>query len=191
MTGRNTILERIRKNKPELKPLPERFVAQNTTQTNEQLISLFKESLKKVGAEVQEFANKDKIRDWIANNFQNAIDLLNPEEIEKNTKIFSNEELGKTEFVVIEAQFGVAENGAVWVDDTNFPNRLLPFVTQQLILILEKGTIVANMHEAYQKIEIEDIGFGVFISGPSKTADIEQSLVYGAHGAKTLRVILH
>lgn len=50
--------------------------------------------------------------------------------------------------------------------------------------------MVRNMHEAYFRIESAISGFGVFISGLSKTSDIEQHLVYGAHGAKKLIVVI-
>jgi L-lactate dehydrogenase complex protein LldG len=46
------------------------------------------------------------------------------------------------------------------------------------------------MHQAYEQISSADYGFGVFLAGPSKTADIEQSLVLGAHGARGLVVFL-
>ncbi|MNW08326.1 Lactate utilization protein C [compost metagenome] len=46
------------------------------------------------------------------------------------------------------------------------------------------------MHEAYQKIADSVYGFGTFIAGPSKTADIEQSLVLGAHGPKNMTVFI-
>ncbi len=66
--------------------------------------------------------------------------------------------------------------------------RAAPFITQHLVLALEADAIVWNMHQAYADLEAE--GFGVFIAGPSKTADIEQSLVIGAHGARSLVVML-
>ncbi len=56
--------------------------------------------------------------------------------------------------------------------------------------MLPRDNVVSNMHEAYRSIEFNDYGYGVFISGPSKTADIAQVLVTGAQAARTLTVFL-
>ncbi len=68
-------------------------------------------------------------------------------------------------------------------------HRVLYFIAQNIVIIVNKNDIVHNMHEAYEKINFEQAGYGVFVSGPSKTADIEQSLVIGAHGPKSGYVI--
>jgi L-lactate dehydrogenase complex protein LldG len=47
------------------------------------------------------------------------------------------------------------------------------------------------MHAAYEELGKVKSSFGLFLSGPSKTADIEQSLVIGAHGARSLTVVFH
>ena len=98
-------------------------------------------------------------------------------------------QLAAVDLAIMTAQLGVAENGALWVSESAMAVRALPFITQHLVLILD-GPIVPTMHEAYQQIEIAATGFGCFIAGPSKTADIEQSLVIGAHGPRSLVVAL-
>ncbi|MFO7904007.1 MAG: LutC/YkgG family protein [Planctomycetota bacterium] len=94
------------------------------------------------------------------------------------------------ECCVIRGEFAVAENGAVWLTQAAVPCRAALFLTQHLVLVVPSSEIVQNMHEAYARISFEHVPFGLFISGPSKTADIEQSLVIGAHGARSLTVLL-
>lgn len=99
-------------------------------------------------------------------------------------------ELEDLNLAILEGQFGVAENGAIWLDDRQLPHRAIPFITEHLVIVLRKSRLFPTLHQAYEKIGDEHSGFGLFIAGPSKTADIEQSLVIGAHGAKSLRVVL-
>ncbi len=79
--------------------------------------------------------------------------------------------------------------GAIWMKDESNRHRSLYFIAQNIVIVINENEIVNNMHEAYEKLSFEKAGFGVFISGPSKTADIEQSLVIGAHGPKSGYVI--
>ncbi|HTE08782.1 MAG TPA: LUD domain-containing protein [Flavitalea sp.] len=90
----------------------------------------------------------------------------------------------------IRGTLGVAENGAIWISEPDMGNRLLPFITEHLVIVINTANLVYDMHEAYQKIRVNEYGYGVFIAGPSKTADIEQSLVIGAHGPRSLEVYL-
>lgn len=64
-----------------------------------------------------------------------------------------------------------------------FPVRVLPFITSDLVLVLSKNDLCLHMHDAYKKIVNREKTFGLFISGPSKTADIEQLVAIGAQGA--------
>ncbi len=99
-------------------------------------------------------------------------------------------QLASVDFAILPAQLGVAENGAVWVTDESLKHRVIYFLTQHLALVLPADQIVHNMHEAYSRVDVGSSSLGVFISGPSKTADIEQSLVIGAHGPRSLTVFL-
>jgi L-lactate dehydrogenase complex protein LldG len=94
------------------------------------------------------------------------------------------------DLAILETNLGVAENGALWITEDMMQERALPFITQYLAVILKKDDIVPTMHHAYEKIGDADYGFGTFIAGPSKTADIEQSLVLGAHGPKGMTIFI-
>lgn len=98
-------------------------------------------------------------------------------------------DLADVDLAIIQGEFGVAENGAIWVTDKKVRHRVIFFLPQHVAVVLPRGGIVNNMHEAYERLAAPGPGeFGMFLSGPSKTADIEQSLVIGAHGARSLTV---
>ncbi|MBX3421600.1 MAG: LUD domain-containing protein [Pirellulaceae bacterium] len=99
-------------------------------------------------------------------------------------------ELERLDFVILPGQLGVAENGAIWVTDQDLRHRVCLFITQFLVLVVSAEHIVHNMHQAYQLARPGSPGFGLFVAGPSKTADIEQSLVIGAHGCRQLQVFV-
>ena len=94
------------------------------------------------------------------------------------------------ELAVIRAHFAVAENGAVWLTDDVMGQRIIPYICQHLAVVVDAESIVPTLHEAYAQIGTGQYGFGGFIGGPSKTADIEQSLVMGAHGPITMTVFI-
>ncbi len=118
-----------------------------------------------------------------ASNVPGIDAVINPDDVR------TSQELNGISLGIVQGVFGVAENGCVWVVQ-NVKERSLYFISEYLVLLIDKDQLVDNMHEAYTKVQFNDYGFGCFISGPSKTADIEQALVVGAHGAKGVTVIL-
>ena len=103
--------------------------------------------------------------------------------------IGSPQALNNTDVGVIRGMFGVAENGCIWIPQ-QMVEKAVCFISENLVILLKKSEIVNNMHEAYKRIEFNDYGYGTFISGPSKTADIAQVLVMGAQAARSATIVL-
>ena len=100
-------------------------------------------------------------------------------------------DLNGTDVGIIRGQFGVAENACVWIPQT-MKEKAVCFISENLVILLPKSQIVHNMHEAYKRIKFDETydGYGTFISGPSKTADIAQVLVMGAQAARSATIML-
>ena len=124
-------------------------------------------------------------------NAKKTVSLI--EGIDGNTDLAQIDDPHETEdidFAILPGQFAVAENGAVWISDDGVKQRAIYFIAQHLALVISANDIVPNMHAAYRRLSFDQPRFGAFISGPSKTADIEQSLVIGAHGPRSMTVFV-
>ena len=103
--------------------------------------------------------------------------------------VTSPSELNGVDVAILEGEVGVAENGCVWVPQT-MKEKAVMFISEELVIVLDASRIVNNMHEGYRLIQVPETGYGCWISGPSKTADIEQALVMGAQAARGVTVLI-
>jgi hypothetical protein len=99
-------------------------------------------------------------------------------------------ELADVDVGVVRAAFGVAETGSVWLTEDELGVNALAFLSQHLVVLLDPDRIVGNMHDAYRDRDRFDAGYGVFMTGPSATADIEGVLIHGAQGIRSLTAVL-
>lgn len=191
MDARKSILESIRQHKPESTDIPD---IPDFESPMSNIVFGFGEVAAASGSKVVHIDDRSQLHAVIASNFPEAGSIFSlfdeiPSTFQLNESAAPIDHQG-IDLAIIPAELGVAENGAVWVSTQSVHPRILPFICEHLVVLLEKSSIRSNMHEAYKEINLKNIGFGVFIAGPSKTADIEQSLVIGAQGARSHTICL-
>lgn len=192
MSAREDILKAIAANKPSLVELP--VIDSSKVIQYSDLVQQFKTVLQSIGGTAIEITDLDSVKKELEEKkaagevVVNRIAELGA--IDNDIASLTAENLAAVEIAYLKATLGVAENGSVWLYESQMGNRLLPFICQHLIIIIDRNSIVTTMHHAYKQIDTAKEGFGVFLAGPSKTADIEQSLVIGAHGARSLIVYI-
>lgn len=191
MNSRNSILQAIRAQHvpaAELPSLDQQWIRYSDP------LRQFQTLVESVGGRVVRLATSAELPDALAQlpEFAAAVQIVSTIEGVSGTvdleSVDDPHQLESIDFAVLPGQFAVAENGAIWVTDERLKHRAIYFIVQHLALVLPASQIVHNMHEAYARLTIGTSSLGVFISGPSKTADIEQSLVIGAHGPRSLTV---
>ena len=147
----------------------------------------------KVGSEVIEAKAGEDLNELIRKAYPEAQVLASNVKgikVDLNPDMVSEaQDLNGTDVGIVEGDIAVAENGCVWVPQT-MKERVVCFVSENLVILVHRDKIVNNMHEAYRRIHMTEYGYGCFISGPSKTADIEQALVMGAQAAREVTVII-
>lgn len=190
MDARNKILNAVAANKPAFTGL--QAIDTGAVIHYDDVGAQFKMILEGIGGKVIEIDNVQQLHQEIEKEKQSGNFIINTAlewgEVDNNLASLSAEQLAGVHKAYVKGSLGVAENGAIWIYESRMLNRLIPFICQHLVLVIEKKNIVATMHHAYQQVNVFAEGFGTFIAGPSKTADIEQSLVIGAHGARSLVV---
>ena len=194
MKSKQSILSAIRK--AAINPIDEPSLDHDWI-TFDDLHGQFEASLELVGGHAVFVESQNEINQRLAGipayadakRVYSSIDGVGQSNVRMN-EIDDPHELEDVDFAILTAEFGVAENAALWVTGQGLKHRVIYFIPQHLALVVPADQIVNNMHEAYKRLSFRESGFGVFISGPSKTADIEQSLVIGAHGPRSLTVFL-
>lgn len=145
------------------------------------------------GSKVVRMKEGDDINDLIHNAYPEAkIIASNVEGVKADRNpddVARPQDLDGTDVGVVEGTIACAENACVWIPQT-MKEKAVCFIPEYLVVIVDRKNVVSNMHEAYARIVMPELGFGAFISGPSKTADIEQALVYGAQSCCGLTIIL-
>ncbi|WP_183575027.1 LutC/YkgG family protein [Mucilaginibacter sp. X5P1] len=193
MTSRESILAAVKANQPETVKLPDIDVFETKEKGS---LEKFASVLQGVGGKVAYVSGYPEIARTILAQYGSDVRIVSPVKELKDLSdenledIASIHDLRNVEVAVLNAHFGVAENGAVWITENEMQHRVLPFVTQHLAVVINAAAIVPTMHHAYDLIGKSTYGFGTFIAGPSKTADIEQSLVIGAHGPRSMTVFI-
>lgn len=188
--NKEELLSKLRRNTIHQFDLPETPVEGIKYQD---VVQQFIDMSRNVGSEVIKAKADDDINELIhkaypvaevlASNVKGVKADINPDIVSEA------QDLNGTDVGIIEGDIAVAENGCVWVPQT-MKERVVCFISENLVILVHRDKIVNNMHEAYKKIHMTDYGYGCFISGPSKTADIEQALVMGAQAARGVTVII-
>jgi L-lactate dehydrogenase complex protein LldG len=181
MTTRDKILADVRRNQPPLVAAPDIAVWEAKAQAKGSLLETFATVAGNVGSRGS--AGGFHCRFEIAFGYSSRLAGINhPARIAgycQGCCLFANNaphEMENVELAILQAEFGVAENSALWVTEKQMGTRVLPFICQHLALVVKSADIVPDMHAAYLRTQGSDHGFAAFIAGPSKTADIEQSL---------------
>ncbi len=190
MSTREKILEAVLNNQPESSALPD--ISMFKGDTND-LVQKYVDVFKTIGGNSFLVDDMAAVKKLVIENYDTSKRIVSTLP-ELGYELISSSEDPHTyddvELAIIKAHFSVAENGAVWLADDIMGQRIIPYICQHLAVIVSAESIVPTLHEAYEKIGKGNYSFGGFIGGPSKTADIEQALVLGAHGPLSMTVFI-
>ena len=129
------------------------------------------------------------------------LSLLDDNELDRTVRVagvdfcreLDLEKIERAEMGISEFEFGVAELGSLFQDASGLHTRLVSMLPPVHLALLRTSAMVETFADALEVIEKAYHGqlppYLSFITGPSKTADIERELTIGVHGPETLIII--
>jgi L-lactate dehydrogenase complex protein LldG len=190
MSGREEILARIRSNQPAPLALPD---VPTFDAVGGPLIERFRAAFERMGGRFAEAPADGDIDALTRRLFPDAKVVCSATpEVQGNRlldRVRTPAELHDVDVGVARAVFGVAETGSVWLTHAQFKVDALGFLSQHLIVLLDPARIVPTLQHAYRERAQFDARYGVFMTGPSATADIEGVLIHGAQGIRSLTIV--
>lgn len=152
MSSKEEILARIRQNTGHRYEMPDLKIDAITYPDR---LQTFMEVLKAAGGEAYMLKEEEDVNQVIRQLYPNAVRIasslkeiecatFNPDELE------DPRELNGTDVAVVKGSFGVAENGAVWLPKQT-RHKAVFFISEALVILLDKQSLVNNMNEAYGK----------------------------------------
>ncbi len=208
--ARDRILGRLRANRLQAAPEPQAY-RKPLGWDRERRIAEFTERMQAVRGEVHRVA-RERWVDWIKQEIpgrglrralvgggsvgeqfaRDAADAFDIRRYQSPIEQWKQELFEDIDFAITGTRGGLAESGSLvlWPDPDE--PRLMSLVPPLHIALLEADRLFENFA---QLIAAEHWSQGMptnalLISGPSKTADIEQTLAYGVHGPKALITLL-
>ena len=177
---------------------------------NNTLFDLFKAKAEAMNAEVHRFSNNSEALSFI-------IDTLKKEQIMDKSKSYAvwadcpflegvdKEALSRevsglkfniTKSLAADAKIGISQmqwalagTGTLVQNSTAIEQRLVSTLTEIHIAIINAGEILPDLSSVLSKISPDKAEFIAFITGPSRTADIERVLTIGVHGPERLIIV--
>ncbi len=190
MSSRDEILARVRKNQPPAQPLPS---LPSFGREPKAPLATFKANLTRMGGKFVEAPATGDLTAFVRSLFPAAkVFCSATPEVTGNRiieQVQAPAELHDVDVGIVRAAYGVVETGSVWMTEREFKVEALGFLAQHLVVLLDPAALVATMHDAYRRRADFDAPYGVFMTGPSATADIEGVLIHGAQGIRSLTVV--
>lgn len=113
-------------------------------------------------------------------------------DVDRDIETWKREQFESVDAGLTSTRGGIAETGSLWLWPTPDEPRLISLVPPIHIAILDSETIEDTFFDVIERHgwATEMPTNALLVSGPSKTADIEQTLAYGVHGPRELVVLI-
>lgn len=170
------------------------------------MFELFKTKAQAFSAEVWDFDSKGSVVEFIREFIKKEIKVDNDSVVWASGHLFTKDEITKAIPSVItdvtkdtanratigitEMHYGIAETGTLVQNSTDVTQRLASTLPLIHIAIIKEKDILKDMESVLNLLNPKDIGYLAFITGPSRTADIERVLTIGVHGPERLIIIV-